>query len=77
VGEVLFWIAAVFTVLGVPPLILVWRELRRERTEAEERRRRRRSDQIHAEHEAPANRELGSPSSTSRWPGVFIVAWLL
>jgi hypothetical protein len=29
-GEVLFWTAVVFAVLGLPPLLLAWRPWRRE-----------------------------------------------
>jgi hypothetical protein len=77
VGEVLFWTAAVFAVLGGPPLILAWGELRRERREAEQLRRQRRSEESHGERDGPTNGALGSASSTGTWPGMFVVACLL
>ena len=75
--EVLFWIAAVFVVLGVPPLILACRELRRERREAEQLRQQRRSEEPHGAQDPAANGELGSSSSTGTWPGMLVVGCLL
>jgi hypothetical protein len=63
VGEVLFWIAAVFAVLVVPPLVAAWRGLQRERKEAEQRREGHQSEESHREKDAPANGALRS----SRW----------
>jgi len=73
-GEVLFWIVAVFAVLGGPPLLALWSELRRERKEAEQRERQRRFDeeQMRRREEAP-----GSSSPSGVWPGMFLVAWTL
>ena len=71
-GEVLFWIVAVFAVLGGPPLL--WSELRRERKEAEQRERQRRFDEEQMRRRGEAS---GSSSSTGVWPGMFLVAWTL
>ena len=73
-GEVLFWTVAVFAVLGGPPLLAVWSEMRRERREVEERERQRRF-----EKEQMRQREggAGASSSTGLWPGTFVGVWIL
>ena len=63
-GEVLFWTVAVFAVLGGPPLLVIWAELRRERKEARE-------------HTRPSGRAPRSSSSSGVWPGMYLVAWTL
>jgi hypothetical protein len=60
-GEVLFWTVAVFAVLGGPPLLVLWSELRRERKEAEQRERQRRFDEKQMRRRGEAS---GSSSST-------------
>lgn len=75
-GEVLFWTVAVFAVLGGPPLLVLWSELRREKKEAERREQQRRSEHD-GEHTRPSGRAPRSSSSSGVWPGMFLVAWTL
>ena len=74
-GEVLSWTVAVFAVVGGPPLLALWSELRRERKETERR------DQRHSEDDGGHTRRSGkaarSSSLSGAWPGMFLVPWTL
>lgn len=74
-GEVLLWTIAVFAVLGGPPLLAVWRELRRERREARQREQQRRFEEAGGQQQSPSDR--APSSSTGVWPGVLFLAWTL
>jgi hypothetical protein len=72
-GEILFWIVAVFLVLAGPPLLAAWSEWRRERGEAGSR-----PPEIAVRRPSP--RGAGAPEASrpgGLWPGVVFVALTL
>ena len=73
-GEVLLTVAFVAAVFGLPTLIGVWLELRRERKLAEQREQQRRFEEARREPIRRSDGALGSPPLTgygrerSSWP---------
>ena len=76
-GEILFWTMAVFAVLGLPPLVAILWELRRERKEADQRERQRRFEEAREERMQRSDGAPESSCSIGMWPGMFLVTWTL
>jgi hypothetical protein len=75
-GEVLFWSAAVFAVLGVPPLLLAWTEWQRERRDTRLHRARKQiAEKPPDAEQSPDPSETASPP-LGVWPGILIVTWM-
>lgn len=72
-GELLFWTAAVFTVLAGPPLVLLLLDLQRPRRLEQQRR----LEQARGDALPQKAADAGSSAAIGVWPGALLLAWIV